>query len=137
MRRSNGSESGLTLIEMMVVVAIMALVASLVGVSVWRLYREAQVRAAGIQVARLADGVESYRFIAGEYPSEAEGLDALMVSLHGQEPILDSVPRDPWSLDYDYTKPGKVRNHGFDISSFGPDKTEGTDDDIGTWNSRR
>ncbi|MEM6558561.1 MAG: type II secretion system major pseudopilin GspG [Myxococcota bacterium] len=124
---------GMTLVEIMVVIAIMALVVSLVGVSVVGVWTRAQVKTAQIQVKQLADGVKQYHLMQGEYPSETRGLQALADAVGSGPPILEEIPVDPWRTDYAYSHPGKVRRHRFDISSFGPDREEDTDDDIGTW----
>ncbi|MEM6533150.1 MAG: type II secretion system major pseudopilin GspG [Myxococcota bacterium] len=134
--RATHAEVGMTLVELMVVIAIMALVASLVGVSVVGVYDRARVHAAQIQVSSLGESLEHFSLLTGEYPEESEGLGALAVSRNGAAAILEEIPKDPWKLDYNYTNPGKVRSHVFDVSSFGPDKLEDTADDIGTWSKQ-
>jgi general secretion pathway protein G len=70
------------------------------------------------------------------FPTTAQGLDAL-VDKPTSEPlprrwtrIMTAVPKDPWQVDYGYFYPGKRNPASFDIYSFGPDKVEGTEDDI-------
>jgi general secretion pathway protein G len=48
----------------------------------------------------------------------------------------DTVPIDPWGMPYQYRNPGIKHPNGFDLFSFGPDRKEGTDDDIGNWEAK-
>lgn len=84
---------------------------------------------------KLANDVQRYWFVTNEYPSEKEGLRALVSPPQG-DPILDAVPRDPWGREFAYRRPGITGNE-FDVYSLGPDGEPGTSDDVGSWEERR
>ena len=86
--------------------------------------------------------LERYKMDMGSYPSTAEGLNALLVApanaaggWHG--PYMDDeggkVQLDPWHEPFQYRFPGTKNKMKYDLFSKGPDKTEGTEDDIGNW----
>jgi general secretion pathway protein G len=76
----------------------------------------------------------------GDVPSTSEGLEALVSAPAGKAerwrgPYIDGgkVPLDPWNEPYGYRNPGTRSKTSYDVFSKGPDKTEGTTDDIGNW----
>ena len=84
----------------------------------------------------------TYRLHMGGYPSTEEGLAALKTAPPGKTdrwrgPYLDESIKipilDPWNEPYQYRYPGVHNKDGYDLWSKGPDKTDGTDDDIGNW----
>lgn len=86
----------------------------------------------------------SYRIHMGDYPSTAEGLRALITApaskadqWHGPYLADAKLPRDPWGEEYIYRYPGVKNKTGYDIFSKGPDKAEGTADDIGNWSEEK
>lgn len=128
-----------TLIEIILVVVIIALLATLVLPRVTGRSEQAKRAAAAAQINSLKMALNQFELDCGRYPSTAEGLDAL-VRRPGDLPesaqwrrYLDeaTVPTDPWGYEYVYRYPGTVNDDGFDLLSVGPDGQEGTDDDIG------
>ncbi len=86
----------------------------------------------------------SYRIAMGDYPSTADGLHALIAppanraeQWHGPYLADGIVPLDPWQEPYIYQYPGTHNKTGYDIFSKGPDKIEGTKDDIGNWKEEK
>jgi general secretion pathway protein G len=84
----------------------------------------------------------AYRISLGDYPSTEEGLQALVTAPENKAdrwkgPYIDSpggkLPLDPWGEPYQYRYPGTHNKDGYDLWSKGPDKIDGTDDDIGNW----
>ncbi len=82
----------------------------------------------------------TYRLQMGAYPSTDEGLQALLAAPTGKAdrwrgPYVEGnkIPPDPWGEPYQYKCPGVHNKDGYDLWSKGPDKTDGTDDDIGNW----
>ena len=82
----------------------------------------------------------SYRIAMGDYPSTSEGLQALITApasraeqWHGPYFSEPKLPVDPWGEAYVYHYPGVHNPKSYDIYSKGPDKVEGTADDIGNW----
>ncbi|HTT47481.1 MAG TPA: type II secretion system major pseudopilin GspG [Pseudolabrys sp.] len=138
-RRMRG-QGGFTLIEILVVIAIIALIVSLVGPRVLNYLGESKVKAAKIQIQSLGSALDLFNLDAGRYPTTAEGLTALVQSPgtipNWNGPYLKGglVPNDPWGKPYVYRSPGE---HGpYDIMSYGSDGQEGgtgTAADITSW----
>ena len=124
------STSGFTLIEILVVVMIITLLASIVAVNVLRKPGEARISTARMQIRQLQTAIQLYRSEQGLLPSQEQGLEAL-VAQPSTEPIpqrypaegyLESrrVPKDPWNNDYIYIAPGRS-GEAFEIISYGSD----------------
>lgn len=132
-------QAGFTLMELLVVLAILGLLMSLVGPRVLNQLGGAKVKTAAIQIKDIEQTLEMYKLDVGRYPSTDEGLDALMKNPGNATgwngPYLKSdVPQDPWNRSYHYKSPG---DHGeFDIFSYGQDGTTGGDGenaDVRNW----
>jgi general secretion pathway protein G len=122
-------ERGFTLVEIIVVITIIALIMTLVGPRVLNYLSESKVKAAKIQIESLASALDLYFLDTGQYPSSAEGLNALVQrsgsNLGWNGPYLRGtvVPNDPWGRPYVYRAPGSQSN--YDIISYGSDGQEG------------
>lgn len=135
---------GFTLVEMMVVIAIIGTLAMVVGPSVFQNVGDANRAAAASQLEILAVAVESYRLDVGQYPSVEDGLAVLRVAPVGDRersrwrgPYLrKAVPLDPWGGDYVYLMPGRANPESYDLYTLGRDGEiggEGEDADITSW----
>ena len=133
-------EGGFTLIEILVVIAIIALIMSLVGPRVLNYLGESKVKAAKIQIQSFGSALDLFNLDTGRYPNTSEGLAALVQS-PGTIPAWNGpylkggvLPNDPWGKSYVYRSPGE---HGpYDIMSYGSDGQEGgtgTAADIASW----
>jgi general secretion pathway protein G len=131
---------GFTLVELLVVLAILGLLAGLVGPQVMKFLGGSKTKTAALQIHDLGATLDLYRLEIGHYPSTDQGLDAL-VKQPGNAPNWNGpylkksdVPKDPWGNEYQYRAPGQ---HGaFDIWSLGADKRdggEGEDKDVVSW----
>jgi general secretion pathway protein G len=138
-RRGQG---GFTLIELVIVMAIIAVLAALVAPRLIDEFGTSQRRAAEAQIDMLSTALDSYRLDNGRYPSEERGLKALVEKPEGldtwQGPYLQrrEVPTDPWGTPYQYNKPAERGGIDYDLYSYGPDGEEGgegDDADIGNW----
>lgn len=137
---STEREAGFTLLELLVVLAILGLLAAVVAPKVIGYLGGARTKTASIQIKDIATSLELYRVNAGRYPNQQEGLSALVKAPPGDVswtgPYLGSPSAlvDPWTRPYRYTNPGK---HGeFDVYSLGADDREGgsgEDKDVGSW----
>jgi general secretion pathway protein G len=122
-------EQGFTLVEMLVVIAIIGLIMGLIGPRVLNYLSESKVKAAKIQMQSFASALDLFNLDAGRYPSSSEGLDALVHRTPGiaawNGPYLKggNVPMDPWGHPYLYRAPGE--RGAFDIVSLGADGAEG------------
>jgi general secretion pathway protein G len=132
-RGPRASERGMSLVEVMVVVVIMGLVASVVGVAVFNALGKAQRDTAKNQISQLADALDMYKLNYRKYPSTGEGLQSLAQSRGGTPPVMESVPKDPWGNDYVYIFPGQRNTNSFDLMSYGADGAQGGGDDVGNW----
>jgi len=134
--------AGFTLIEVMVVIAILAILAALIVPKVMSRPDEARVVAARQDIAALMQALKLYRLDSKRYPTTEQGLQAL-VAKPTQAPVPDNwkaggyverLPMDPWGKPYQYLNPGL---HGeLDVFSYGADGAlggEGFDADIGNW----
>lgn len=134
---------GFTLIEVMVVIVIIGLLTGLVGVNVFQKLKKANIQAARTQIYQLSQALDAYRLDHGNYPSTEQGLEALIQApTTGRIPKAypsdgylrqKSLPNDPWKEPFNYTSPGVNNSDSFDIWSKGPDRDDGTEDDITNW----
>ena len=110
---------GMTLLEIMIVIAILGLIASVVVVSVMGVFVEAKIKTANLTANEIAKGLLLYKVDNGRYPTAAEGLGVLELR----------QTRDPWGGEFEYREIG--REGGMpSVSSRGPDRQAGTEDDI-------
>jgi general secretion pathway protein G len=130
-----------TLLEILVVLAIIGLLVSLAVTNVGNLFSGSQKDIAKLFVTQsLQAPLNAYKIHMGDFPTTAEGVQALITppanrSDRWRGPYLqdNKLPVDPWGEPYQYRYPGVKNKNSFDLWSKGPDKTDGTDDDIGNW----
>jgi general secretion pathway protein G len=125
--RRPGGSSGFTLLEIMIVLAIMGLIVTGVSIKVFSQLKKAKTQAARIGVKKVIDA--SGRFMAGPGSGCPKGIEELI----GQGELSKSDAKDPWGAPYIFRCPGTQDPEGVDVYSFGPDKVDGTADDIRSW----
>ena len=135
-------QRGLTLIELMVVIVIIALISGIVGYNVFGSLEKSRVQTARVQMDRIATALDQYRLDNQSYPEQSQGLAALVEMPRGlrrperYQPggYVQSLPEDPWGNPYIYVFPGQFGE--YDILSYGADGRpggEGLNADIGSW----
>lgn len=139
------TSAGFTLIELMVVIAILGILAALVAPSIIGRKEDAMRAAAKAQIKNFEQALKLFYVDNGFYPSTEQGLQALVEKpTIGRIPTrwreggyleTKTVPKDPWGNPYVYISPG-IHNRDFDIISYGADGQEGgegKDADIQSW----
>jgi general secretion pathway protein G len=116
-RAGKAAARGMTLIEIMVVLVILGLIAGAIGFNVFQRLKEAQVRSAQLDLKAISNAVDLYHVETGTWP---DGIQQLVPK------YIKDLHKDPWGIDYAYLRSGD----GFDVYSYGPDKTQGGGDDI-------
>ena len=143
MKPAPTSRRAFTLLEILVVLAIIGLLVGLVVSNTDKIFGQSQEAIARIFVRdSLKTPLQRYRMDMGDYPGTNEGLAALLTPPAGAAekwhgPYIDAVggklPVDPWGQPFEYRYPGVKNPGGYDLFSKGPDKTADTADDIGNW----
>ncbi|WP_269523857.1 type II secretion system major pseudopilin GspG [Coraliomargarita parva] len=133
--------SGFSLIEILIVIALIAVLATLTIVKVGDTFGKQGSKVASVFVnSTIKLAMTNYKLDVGSYPNSEEGLQALVRAPAGKEgrwdgPYIEEVPLDPWQNPYQYRYPGSKNisgAKGYDIWSLGEDGTESADD-IGNW----
>ena len=140
LKSRTGLASGFTLLEMLVVMVLIGLLAGFVAPRYFAQVGKSQVKVARAQIDAFDKALDQFRIDVGHYPTNEEGLQALVVPPSGEPnwagPYLKKeVPKDPWGRPYVYQQPG---THGgdFDLLSYGKDGRQGgtgEDADITNW----
>ncbi|ELK6699773.1 TPA: type II secretion system major pseudopilin GspG [Enterobacter kobei] len=134
-------QRGFTLMELMVVIVIMGVLASLVVPNLMGNKDRADRQKAASDIIALENALDMYKLDNHRYPTTEQGLEAL-ITAPAQAPRAENynpngyirrLPADPWGNDYILISPGE---HGaIDIMSTGPDAETGTEDDIHNWDN--
>lgn len=122
-------ESGFTLVELLVVLVIIGLLATLVAPNFIGQSEKAKPKTARVQLENLRNALDMFQLDVGRYPSTQEGLDALRLRPNSAPrwsgPYLrDELPADPWGNPYFYRSPGEGGS-SYDIGSYGSDGRSG------------
>jgi general secretion pathway protein G len=138
------SRRGFTLIEVLVVIAVIAMLAALVAPNVFQHVGTAKDATARSQIELLGAALDAYRLDNGRYPTTDQGLDALQseptiqpLPSNWRGPYLrKAVPVDPWGAPFIFVSPGEINPRSYDLFSLGADGEpggEGEDADVVSW----
>jgi general secretion pathway protein G len=126
---------GFSLVEFTAVLALMAIVAGIVTLSIRPLMVKGKQDAARTEIAQICGALESFYTTYNRYPSNAEGLNVLRQKTEKlTEALLTRDPIDPWGHAYQYNAPGRAGP--YEVLTFGADGRpggDGGDKDIGSW----
>jgi general secretion pathway protein G len=133
-------QKGFTLLEVMVVIVILGIIASMVVPNLMGNQEQAARQKVVVDIQQLESALDMYRLRNGFYPTTEQGIESLVTAPTTQPAprsfpeggFIRRLPKDPWSEDYIMVSPGQLGR--IDVYSKGPDRVAGTDDDIGNWN---
>lgn len=137
--KKHATQQGFTLIELLLVLVILAVLGAVVVPKFTKRSQQAKETAAKTDIANLEVAIDAFEIDTGRYPTNAEGIGALIRPPANTEedwkgPYLKrGIPKDPWSAEYTYRQPGQHNEFGYDLSSSGPDGVKDTEDDITNW----
>lgn len=140
--RNRFNTKGFTLIELLIVLAIIGMLAALVGPRLMASLSKSQAKTTRSQIELLTTSLDNFRLDNGRYPTQQEGLAALLNKPEGllnwNGPYLrkNKMPKDAWGFDFYYAIPSTKGAQDFDLYSLGADNKEGGDGenkDIGNW----
>lgn len=132
-------QKGFTLLEIMVVIVILGILASIVVPNLMGNKDQADRQKAVTDIVALENALDMYKLDNARYPTTEQGLEALVTKPQGDPApknykdggYIKRLPDDPWQNPYQLLSPGEHGN--VDVFSMGPDGQAGTDDDIGNW----
>ena len=133
------SPAGFSLMEILIVIALIAIIGTLTVTQIGNIFDKANEDIAQEFVnSSLKASLLKYRIDCGSYPTEADGgLEALLVEPSTRTgkwrgPYVEELPNDPWGNPYQYKYPGSNNPSGYDLWSLGQD-SQSDADDIGNW----
>lgn len=124
-RRARQGERGMTLLEIMIVVAILGLLATVVVSNLMNKFNNAKVQTTKLKISEAKSTINQYYTVVGEYPNS---MNDLVNPPEGLSPFFDKVPQDAWGKELIY-KPSP-NGEAFEVMSLGKDGQRGTKDDL-------
>ena len=135
-----GLARGFTLIELMIVVVILGLLATVVMPRILNRPEQARRMKAKVDIRSIESALALFKTDTGRFPTTSEGLQVLVTDPgmrgYNNDGYLDKVPVDPWGSTYIYVSPG-IHSKDYDLESYGKDGEDGgvnDDADIESWN---
>ena len=140
--KTPSKQSGFTLIEVMIVIAIMGLMIAAIAPDLFRNVEKAEKTRVASDIRQIESALKFYRLDNYRYPTQSQGLEVLVTAPSGSAsakwngPYLEQLPKDPWQEPYRYANPG-THGKNIEVFTFGLDNVsggEGSDRDWGNWN---
>lgn len=141
--KQKNSARGFTLLEILAVLTILAILAAVAVPAVFKQLRSGKEKAAKAVMAGIGSSVNAFQLDCGFFPTTEQGLEALVAPPTGTPTCKNydtagyyskkKIPDDPFGKPYVYVSPGKENPSSFDLYSTGADRTDGTADDIKSW----
>jgi general secretion pathway protein G len=136
--RSRRRRGGFTLMEVLLVLAILVILGALVAMNFGNVMGKADRDAARSQIGLFEPALKMYFLHLKHYPASLEALQIAPTDLPNPAkwsgPYLEKqIPLDPWGRPYQYVSPGRYNPDSFDIWSLGPNGVDGDQDDVGNW----
>ena len=137
-RTRRSPRGGFTLIEVLLVLAILVIIASLAVMAYGPARRKAKNDAARSQIGAFGSAIDLYNLSLDEYPMTLDALRVAPADLPDPAKwdgpyLTKEIPLDPWGQEYRYIVPGNHNPDSYDLWSVGPDGVDNTDDDITNW----
>lgn len=122
---------GFSLVELMVVLAIIGMISAAVTIGIRRARQASRKTTAELEIGKIVEGLELYNTQTARYPTDEEGLDVLTQKIDGLDPILKKKGElnDPWGSPYLY-RLIQSGDEPFEVTSAGPDRIAGNLDDL-------
>jgi general secretion pathway protein G len=118
--------AGFTLIEILLVVVIIGMLATIAAINVPKFLGQGRDGKAKADVSSIATAINAYNMIEGKFPNSLSQLT------EGNDPFMTAIPKDPWGRDYQYAASSSRRGLKFEVYSLGEDGSQ-SGDDIGNW----
>jgi general secretion pathway protein G len=146
--RRRTARRGFTILELLIVIGILLAIGSLVLVNVLGASEKADVQLTRVQLDTFEDALDRFRVEMKRFPAEEEGLAVLWSkealandedkAKYGEPYLKEPKPKDAWGSEWIYRAPSTIlEGANYDIVSIGPDRQEGTEDDITNHDGRR
>jgi general secretion pathway protein G len=119
-------EGGFTLIEILLVVVIIGMLATIAAINVPKYLGQGREGKAKADVSAITTALHAYNMIEGKYPTSLGALT------EGNDPFLQTLPKDPWGRDYQFSASSSRKGLRFEVYSLGDDGVA-SGDDIGNW----
>lgn len=121
--------AGFTLIEILLVVVIIGMLATIAAINVPKFLGQGREGKAKADVSSISTAINAYNMVEGKYPS------SLSTLTEGNDPYMQTLPKDPWGRDYQYASSSSRRGLRFEVYSLGEDGSP-SGDDIGNWSTQ-
>lgn len=143
MKVSRSLSKGFTFLELLAALTILAIVIGIAAPAIFKNIERGRRDSTRVQISGFGQALNQFNMDCGFFPSTEQGLNALIQAPavgkscknYDKDGYIErkTIPEDPWKQPYIYESPGKHNTSTYDLSSAGPDKQPGNEDDITNW----